>query len=118
MFDIDSLKFTYTLGDVWVSPGAEKAKPDTLITGSIRQSSIDSIMDLIKDLKDTTIDKIETGISSGGIAYLSIFADHNDICYKLFNAYNATADKIAAILNTYIPPSFDKVCIPNWRKEK
>lgn len=118
LFDVENKSFTYTFGDVWIFPGEEKSKPDTVIKGPLRQSSIDSIIALLPSRKDTTIEKIYTDIIGGGVAYLDIFTDDKSVCFYLDNSYDAIAEKIAAILNTYIPTGCQKLYIPTWNKHK
>jgi len=118
MFDVENKNFTYTFGDVWLTPGEEKPKPDTVITGTLRQSSIDSIVALLPPCRDTTIKKINTRVMSGGLDCLDIFTDDKSVCFYLDNSYHIIAAKIVAILNTYVPPACQQLIIPNWDEKK
>ena len=111
VFNIDGTNFIYTSEEVWIMPGQTKIQRDTLLSGNFRTSSIDSISNLINELKDTAIYKTNIHILSGSAAYLQVSNDTKKINFKLHNASDATADKIVAILNSYIPKGYDKLFI-------
>jgi len=93
---------TYTFEDNIPSLFKEKYI-DTVCIIPVRQSSIDSILYLIQDIKDTTINKSNFCIMSGSIHFMTITNGHDSTKFSLMNTFDYTALKIANILNTYIP---------------
>lgn len=110
VFKVDKTKFIYTFEDVWIQPGQTKIKKDTLLIGGFRLSSIDSINNLINQLKDSVIYNVGNYLS-GSAACIEISNDKKKIKFDLHNASDSTADKIVAILNTYIPAKMNKLSI-------
>jgi hypothetical protein len=111
VFKIDGTKFTYTSEEVWILPGQTKIKKDTFLIGSFRTSSMDSISKLISKVRDSAIYRTNIHIMSGSAAYITIEDDLRKVKFTLHNASDTTADKIVAILNTYIPAKLDKLYI-------
>ena len=70
---------------------------------TIRQSTIDSILILISDLKDTTIYETNPCIKSGGIHNMAISSNGYTTIFTLHNTFHRTALKIAEIINQYLP---------------
>jgi hypothetical protein len=83
--------------------GQKTKSPDTICITTIRQSSIDSILTLIQDLKDSTIYEWNPCIMSGGIHSLAISANNDTTRFKLTNTFHRTALKIIEIINPYLP---------------
>ncbi|GEM_PF-1964392 len=77
--------------------------PDTICKGIIRQSSIDSIIQIIGNVEDTLIYNTNAGVSSDGIHYIYIKSGDKDLKFSLHNASDSTAKKIVEILNSNIP---------------
>lgn len=83
--------------------GKKTKRPDTTYITEIRQSSIDSILALIKDLKDSTIYETNPCIMSGGIHKMTIVANKDTTNFTLHNTFHRTALKISEIINQYLP---------------
>jgi len=76
---------------------------DTVQLGFFRESSIDSIKNVLIGLKDTTIYKTNPCIMSGGIYLLTIVQNNDTVTFELHNTFDYTALKVANIINTYLP---------------
>ena len=111
MFRVKGAQFIYTLEDAWESKNFKKAKPDTLVIGNLRESSIDSILSITKEIKGDSVYKLNAGIMSGGIIYLDIISNQRKLNFRLDNSYDLTATKIVDILNAYIPYKYPKLWI-------
>jgi hypothetical protein len=83
--------------------GEKNKRVDTVCVKAFRQSSIDSIIDIIKDLKDTLIIEYNFCIMSGGIHFLTIVNGNDTTGFQLSNTFHYTALKITSILNEYAP---------------
>lgn len=103
VFEVKGTKFIYTSEEVWVHPGQANVRKKTLLTGSFRTSSMDSISDLIRAIKDSSIHKVNMYVMSGSAAYITIEDGSKKIGFNLHNTSDTTADRIVSILNTYIP---------------
>lgn len=95
-----SFVFTNEQNSYWGERSKEK---DTICVKGFRQSSIDSILELVKYLKDTTINDYNHCIMSGGIHYIIITDGIDTTRFELMNTFDYTALKIADILNQYTP---------------
>ncbi|MFT3843965.1 MAG: hypothetical protein QM725_02845 [Lacibacter sp.] len=92
--------FTYEQNSYW----KEKSKEvDTICAGTLRQSSIDSILHLIRLLTDSIIFKANPCITSGGIHFLTVSNSIDTTRFELMNTFDYTALKIIDIINTYLP---------------
>lgn len=78
-------------------------KPERICEGILRTSSIDSILNIVKGIKDTVIYKNNPGIRSGGIHNLSVKYKKINVAFQLHNSFDSTAQKIVDILNSNIP---------------
>lgn len=76
---------------------------DTICLVKIRQSSIDSIKELVRGLKDTSIYAANTCVMSGVIHFMTIASGRDTTKFELDNTFDYTALKVVAILNTYLP---------------
>lgn len=83
--------------------GKKNNRIDTICIGKFRQSSVDSIINLVKNLNDTTIYRTNPGIMSGGIHFLTVVAGRDSTKFELGNTFDYTALKIVNIINTYLP---------------
>jgi len=106
-------RFIYTMEQTWQSENFKKQKPDTLVTGSLRQSSIDSIVNLANEIKGDSVYKLNSKVMSGGVVYLTITNENRTLHFHLSNSFDATAQKIIAILSTYIPTTHQQLWISN-----
>ena len=95
-----SFVYTYEQNSHW---GERSTRIDTVCIIKFRQTSIDSIFEIVKGLPDTTIFKSHPGIMSGGIHFLSIKNGNDTINFQMMNTFDYTALKIANILNSYLP---------------
>ena len=105
-----TLVYTYEQNSYW---GEKSKRVDTVSIRSFRQSSIDSITEIVKDLGDTSIREYNYCIMSGGIHFLSVTIGVDTTSFELSNTFDYTALKIANILNEYLPQ--DKQL---WANEK
>jgi hypothetical protein len=108
VFKVNGNDCIYTLEENSSWTGEFTQEPDTLFIGKFRQSSIDSIIDLISDIKDTLIYNTNPEIMSGGIHSIKIATDGIDLTFRLHNASDPVAEKIVAILNSNIPGEIRK----------
>jgi len=101
-FKVTGINFLYTYQQNSYYGEPDK-NPDTLCIGTLRTSSIYSILNLVKNIQDSSIYETNVGVMSGGIH--NIHVEHNtiDITFTLHNAYHPIAKKIVDILNTNIP---------------
>ncbi|MCX6315789.1 MAG: hypothetical protein NTW29_00745 [Bacteroidetes bacterium] len=111
VFNIRGHKFIYTSEEVWIMPGQKNIARDTLLTGQVRESSFDSLINLIKGFKGTYIQRSNPHIMSGSASYITIHHNYKKLVFDLHNDTHPTADSIVAILNTYIPDSLNKLTI-------
>ncbi len=102
--------YTYEQNSYW---GEKSKRVDTICIKIFKQSSIDSIIEIIKDLKDTTIKEYNPCVMSGGIHFLSVSDGIDTTSFELMNTFDYTALKISNILNQYTP--VDKKL---WANEK
>ena len=93
--------------------GEKSKRADTICVKKFRQTSIDSILEIIKYLKDTAIKEYNFCIMSGGIHFLTITNGIDTTSFQLSNTFHYTALKVANILNVYVPE--DKKL---WANEK
>jgi len=95
-------KFTYTYEQN--SYRFERDKSIRQISkGIFRQSSIDSIFDLMGKLKDTLIFRVNPCIMSGAIYFLTIAEGQDTTKFEMGNTFDSTAIKIIQIINQYLP---------------
>jgi len=94
------LLYTYEQNSYWVT---KENRIDTICITQVRQSSIDSILYLIQDIKDSTINEFNHCIMSGSIHSMTITDGIDTTAFSLMNTFDYTALKITHILNTYIP---------------
>jgi hypothetical protein len=93
-------------------------KPMSICEGILRTSSIDSILNIVKDIKDTLVYKTNAGIMSGGIHNISVQYERIDLTFQLHNASDSSAEKIVDILNSNIPADQQPLWLFNYPKEK
>ncbi len=111
VFKVNGTNFVYTSEEVWILPGQTTIRKDTLLIGSFRPSSIDSISKLTREIKDSVIYRTNIHIMSGSATHITIEDDLKRVMFNLHNTSDTTADKIVTILNTYIPKTLGKLNI-------
>lgn len=108
-FEVIGRHYRYYLKqNTFYSDRAQK-KPEFVCQGKLRSSSIDSILDLVKEIKDTLISKTDPGIMSGGIQSILIKKDTINVRFSLHNVSDPRAEKIVQILNSNIPADKQKL---------
>jgi hypothetical protein len=103
VFSVNNSSLVYTAEQVWVRTGDTNIRRDTLLVCNFRVSSIDSISNLISNIKDSVVYKVDPYIMSGVQRNMVISDGIKQIRFQLHNASDTTAEKIISILHTYIP---------------
>lgn len=98
--------------------GKPDKKPESICEGTLRASSIDSILNIVKDIKDTLVYKTNTSIMSGGLHNISVEYEKINVTFQLHNASDPTAKKIVDILNSNIPADKQRLWIFDFPNEK
>lgn len=95
-------KFTYTKEQ---SKGSDKQSQSKkfIRKGILKQSSIDSMLSIIKGLEDSTIYKTNLCILSGAIINIVIAKGTDTTTFILHNTFDITALQLVKILNPYLP---------------
>ncbi len=117
MFRVRGSQFVYTLEEAWLFNDSKKAKVDTLLIGNFRNSSIDSIINVSKEIIGDSVHKMNTQVMSGGIINLYFSSNRRKLSFNLHNANDKTARKIVDILNGYIPGRCEKLWISDIKAE-
>ncbi|MBL7727169.1 MAG: hypothetical protein JNM68_05770 [Dinghuibacter sp.] len=102
VFRVTGNNYTYT-NEQNSYYGKPDKKPEFVCSGQLRNSSIDSILQLAGQVPDTLVYSTTPGVLSGGIHHISINYNQKKLTYTLHNAYDSVAAKIVHILNTNIP---------------
>jgi hypothetical protein len=118
VFYVNNLKFVYTSEQTTLYKNQKVKRPDTLQVGKFRRSSVDSIIRLIKDIKDTLIYRTNVHVSSGAIHRIYIQTPSQKLEFNLHNDSHPTAQKIVTILNTYIPDQDKKLWLFDFLDKK
>jgi len=98
--------------------GKQDKKTERISDGTLRNSSIDSILDIVKNIKDTFVYKTNVGVMSGGVHHISVEYEKTKVTFQLHNAYDSTAQKIINILNTNIPANKQRLWLFDFPIEK
>ncbi len=98
--------------------GKPDKKPESICDGTLRTSSIDSILNIVKVIKDTLVYKTNVGIMSGGIHNISVQFEKTNLTFRLHNTSDPTAQKIVDILNSNIPADKQKLWLFDFPDEK
>lgn len=108
VFRVEGNNYTYTLqqNSFYGKPDKE---PELVSKGVLRNSSIDSIIELANRVTDTMVYRTNPEILSGGIHSISVSHNNKKVSFSLHNAYDSIAGKIVNILNTNIPAGSDKL---------
>ena len=81
--------------------GEKTKKPDTACILPFRQSSIDSILEIVSPMKDSTISRLNPCIMSGSVQYLTVGNGPDTVHFSLHNSADTKALKIMKIMNQY-----------------
>jgi hypothetical protein len=114
VFKVKGTDYIYTMQQTYSFVGEPIASPDTVCSGKIRKTSLDSIINLVKDIPDSVIYRVNHSIMSGGIHEIWINYKDISIRWTLHNAYDPIAEQIVAILNSNLPA--DKRGLWVWDK--
>jgi len=117
VFKVNGEKFTYTSEQTSYYKGTKLKPVKPLSMGHFRISSIDSILSLAAQIKDTLVYRTNVHIMSGGIHYITVKADGIKLVFDLHNASDPVAGKIVRILNTYIRNEKDKLWLFEWEEK-
>lgn len=115
-FRVTGKNFVYTREQNSYYGKPDKA-PEYIREGTLRTSSIDSILNLVKDIKDTLVYKTNVGITSGGIDFISVRHEKINVSFELHNASDSTAQLIVDILNSNIPADKPKLWLFDFLEE-
>lgn len=103
VFRVKGPHYVYSFEQNSTLIGIYDKKPKYHFSGELRLASIDSILDLVKNLKDTIVDKWDSYIMSGGVHSIKVEFNEINVEFHLRNAHDSTAQKIVDILNSNIP---------------
>lgn len=103
VLNIKGTRLRYTYEDKSYGKGKGK-RVEKISHGLFRQSSIDSITNLIASLKESTIQRINPFVMSGCAHFLTIANGADTTTFQLTNTFDHTALKIVDIINQYLPP--------------
>lgn len=86
-------------------------EPKFVSEGFIRETSIDSILEIIHELKDSLVYRVNDNfeLDSGGIHTISIRNDSTNVKFMLHNVSDSSALKLIEIINSNLPNGFDKL---------
>lgn len=96
------LIYTYEQNSSWTGE-ISKDDTDTILVGTFRLTSIDSIRNILHNLSDTTIYQTNPCITDGAIHFLTIAFGQDTTRFELHNTFDYTALKVTDILNFYLP---------------
>ncbi|MDX2360159.1 MAG: hypothetical protein QNK23_05105 [Crocinitomicaceae bacterium] len=91
----------------------QTANPEFVCNGVISKNTIDSIITLVRNIKDSVVSRTNPNITSGGIHFIHIQYDTIYITFKLHNETEDTAEKIVALLNKHITDDKKKLWL--WK---
>jgi hypothetical protein len=100
--EIHKTNFVYTKErNSYLGKGDKRSR--FISRGLILQSSIDSILSLIKDLKDSTVMLFNPCIMSGVLVFITVTDGSDTTRFTLHNSTGHVVVKILDILNHYLP---------------
>ncbi len=104
-------KFTYLLSQNSSFSGKFYKPSELLCEGSVRKSSIDSIIRLIAFIPDSVIYNTNLNIRSGVYQTLLIETEAKKIRFDMHNGYDTTAAQVINILNSNLPEGQRKLLV-------
>ncbi len=113
VFVVNDKHFIYTMETVWVLPDQTNIPRDTLLTGKFRDSSVDSIINLVHSTADSAINR-SANVLSGSATYISVETGRKKLTFNLYNTSDSTAENILNILSTYIPKEINNLYISKY----
>ncbi len=113
-FIINGLDYVYTF-DQNSYYGDKTKAPDTICIGELRITSVDSIINLVKYLPDSSINEFTTTMS-GAVQYFLIKTETIFQTISLHNSTHPIAEKIVDILNSNIPADKPRLWLFDYNK--
>lgn len=101
-FRVKGVQFSYTL-EQNSHYGERTLESQAVCSGTMRSTSVDSIIELAKSVGDTLVYRTNIQIRSGSVSELVVHDDNVHVRFTLHNDSDSIADKIIAILNSNIP---------------
>jgi hypothetical protein len=108
VFRVRGTDYIYTKEQTYFYQGQPKKDADTICTGKLRTTSIDSLIALMKGVPDSVY-KTTLGIVSGGLHEIWVGYNGRSVNFTLHNAHDSVAGKIVAILNSNIPADKERL---------
>ncbi|MBI3133333.1 MAG: hypothetical protein HYZ14_01550 [Bacteroidetes bacterium] len=102
-FEVKDSMFVFSMKQNSSFEGQAPLPTDTLNTGYFRNTTKDSVLQIIQGLEDSIITKRNLEVSSGGIVTLTLNYDGHKTLFSLHNCYDDRAQQLVELLNTYIP---------------
>ena len=93
LVSIDALKMTYMTNE----------KKTGRHTRKIRPSSVDSIIKILEQLRDTVVFRSNVCVLSGACYILNIVNGPAKLRFTLLNTFDSSAQRIVDVLNLYLP---------------
>ena len=116
-FRVRGINYVYSLEQNSIYNTKYDKKPKFICNGKLRVSSIDSIINIVKKIKDTIVYRNNSNIMSGGIHFISIKYKKINTSFNLNNAWDSTAQKIVEILNLNLPSNKRKLWLFDTKNE-
>ncbi len=113
-FNISGTEYIYTYEQNSYY-GKKTIQPDTICVGKVRITSIDSIINLVKNLSDTAIYEIEV-VMSGVVQSIGIKTSSINQRFRMDNTTHPVAEKIIDILNANLPADKPRLWLFGYEK--
>lgn len=108
-FRVRGINYVYSLEQNSIYNTKYNKKPKFICNGKLRVSSLDSIINIVKNIKDTIVYQTNNGSMTGVNHYISVKFEKKHINFHLHNDWDSSAQKIVKILNSNIPPKKRKL---------
>ena len=108
VFRVTGTRYVYTLEQNSFYGSPDK-KPEAVCEGTVRNSSIDSILSILSNINDSIVYKTNTAVMSGGVHTISVRYNKIHLTFRLHNHSDPDAEKIVDILNSNIPEDKQKL---------
>lgn len=93
-------------------------KPKFICNGKLRVSSLDSIINIVKNINDTIVYQTNNSSMTGVTHYISVKFENKHINFHLHNGWDSSAQKIVNILNSNLPSNKRKLWLFDNKNEK